>query len=608
MKRNYARLLAVTAIITLGICFVCGLGVLGPKIRSTFDAQLRAQDVVDVIVKAQTESGLPDTLIDDLNALDCVEKTQPLTMLETEGDETAERFYFMPVADMPFNRLALSEGAFPTEAGQCVVERASDTIQARAIGDVCTLSVDTPIGTQTFEFTVTGIVVNPLFFTRDGDSSLQNEKPLSTVAYTALESFRDISPIAAMLANNLPVTDLYVRVTDAQTQSTFSDGYASTVSKAVERMKAVSDEPAYLTLEENKSTAFLDAITDKIDVITMLFPIFFILVTALVVLTTMTRLVEEERAAIGCCRTLGYSEARIAFKYLLYALLCCCVGIILGNAIGAYLLPSVICPAFNIVFFLPPLTGAPDLTLGLLSSAAMLVAVLAVTGYAVHRSLNEKPAMLLKPKAPKPGKKIFLEHIPLLWKHMAFKYKSMFRNVFRYVGRLLMVVISVAGSTALMLAGFGLHNVANIGSMVISGIVVEGVGDSIRPIAAVIIVFAALLCILVVYNLTNMDISERRREIATLKVLGYNDLEVCGYVYRETLLMAFFGILLGLPLGVGLLWFVFYLLDFGSLLDVRWYSYLFSVAVELVAIVCVDLLLYPKIRKEDMNTSLKAVE
>lgn len=608
MKRNATRLLAVTAIITLGICFVCGLGVLGPKIRSTFDAQLRAHDVVDVIVKAKSESGLSDTLIDELATLDCVENTQPLTMLEIEDEETAERFYFMPVADMPFNRLQLLEGDFPTEAGQCIVERASDTVHSRSIGDVRTLSVDTPIGTQTFEFTVTGIVANPLFFTRNGDSSLQNEKPLSSIAYTTLESFRDISPIAAMLANNLPVTDLYVRVTDAQKQSVFSDGYAATVSKAVERMQAVSDEPAYLTLEENKSTAFLDAITEKIDIITMLFPIFFILVTALVVLTTMTRLVEEERAAIGCCRTLGYSEARIAFKYLLYALLCCCVGIIVGNAIGAYLLPSVICPAFNIVFFLPPLTGAPNLSLGLISSAAMLVAVLSVTGYAVHHSLNEKPAMLLKPKAPKPGKKIFLEHIPLLWKHMAFKYKSMFRNVFRYVGRLLMVVVSVAGSTALMLAGFGLHNVANIGSMVISGIVVEGIGDSIRPIAAVIIVFAALLCILVVYNLTNMDISERRREVATLKVLGYNDLEVCGYVYRETLLMAFFGILLGLPLGAGILRFVFYLLDFGSMLDVQWYSYLLSAAIELIAIVCVDLLLYPKIRREDMNTSLKAVE
>ena len=121
MKRNATRLLAATAIITLGICFVCGLGVLGPKIRSTFDAQLRAHDVVDVIVKAKSESGLSDTLIDELATLDCAENIQPLTMLEIEGEETAERFYFMPVADMPFNRLQLLEGDFPTEAGQCVV-------------------------------------------------------------------------------------------------------------------------------------------------------------------------------------------------------------------------------------------------------------------------------------------------------------------------------------------------------------------------------------------------------------------------------------------------------------------------------------------------------
>lgn len=603
IKRNFARFIAVTAIITLGICFVCGLGTLSPKVLDTFDAKMKEHAVADVLVKAQSESGLSDAYIDDIAALECVEDVQAFTMLETEyeDDGVAERFYILPVAEPALNRLELLEGDFPADKQkQCVVERASDTIAEVSIGDTCKLTFTTPYGERTFEYTVSGIVANPLFFTRDGEHSLQNDLPLRKIVYIDPADF----PLAAML----PATDVYVRVRNAQSHGVFDKPYRNAVTAAVEQMKTISDEHVYLTLEENKSTAFLKGVADKIDIITLLFPIFFILVTALVVLTTMSRLISEERSAIGCYRTLGYSDGRIIFKYLLFALVCCAIGIVVGNAIGAYLLPSVICPAFDIVFFLPPLTGVPRMTMGLISSAAMLAAVLGVTAYTASKELREKPAMLLKPKAPKAGKKIFLERIPWIWNRLSFKFKSMFRNVFRYVGRLLMIVISVAGSTALILAGFGLHDIAKTGTMTIQGIVVEGIGDSIKPIAAIIILFAAALSVLVIYNLTNMDISERKREIATLKVLGYYNIEVSGYVYREILLMAGFGIILGIPLGAGILAFVFHLLDFGSMLDVHWFSYIAAALVELATIACVDLLLTPKICRNDMNESLKAVE
>lgn len=167
-----------------------------------------------------------------------------------------------------------------------------------------------------------------------------------------------------------------------------------------------------------------------------------------------------------------------------------------------------------------------------------------------------------------------------------------------------MTVVSVAGSTALVLAGFGLRDVSlneDVG-------ILAGFADTFALISMVIILFAAALCVLVIYNLTNMNISERKREIATLKVLGYRDSEVSGYIYREVLIMAVFGIIIGLPLGFGLLYFVFGYLDFGSVSMVKWYSYLISAILVLVFVGFVDLLLFRKIRKVDMNDSLKTLE
>lgn len=629
VKSNFARFLAITAIITIGVSFVSGLGALSPKVRSTFDNSLRTHNVADIIVKAQTADGLSKGTQADIAAAPCVADTVAFSMLEFDKGDTAERCYVLPAFDTTVNKPELLEGEFPTASGQCVVERSSDTIAETAIGDAVTITltneypiigkVEIPI-----ELTVVGIVANPLFFCRDGDASIQfytdpdddtTGKPLDRILYTGQLKIPDTVnlPFPNLSRDlTLPVTDLYVRVKDAQNGSIFGAAYKQTVKNAVTDLQAITgsgeNDPVYLTLDDNKSTAFLDGIAEKVDVITLFFPVFFILVTALVVLTTMSRLIEEERAAVGCYRSLGVSDGKIAFKYLLFAATCCLIGMAIGNVVGAYLLPAVVCPAFNIVFFLPKLVGAPRMTLGLISSAAMLVAVLGVTGYTVWRSLSEKPAALLKPKAPKAGKKIFLERIPFLWNRLSFKFKSMFRNVFRYVGRLLMVVISVAGSTALVFAGFGLRDVAATDSMRIGAMIVTGIGDSIKPIAHIIIIFAAALCILVIYNLTNMDIGERRREIATLKVLGYNNLEVNGYVYREIFLMTFFGICIGLPLGVGILAFIFHSLDFGALSDIGWYSYLLSAAVELVSVLCVDLLLSPKICRDDMNESLKAVE
>lgn len=187
---------------------------------------------------------------------------------------------------------------------------------------------------------------------------------------------------------------------------------------------------------------------------------------------------------------------------------------------------------------------------------------------------------------------------------MSFKYKASIRNIFRYKKHLAMTVVSVAGSTAIAFAGFGLFNAADSES----GGSFAGFQDSLRPISVVIIIFALLLCVFVIYNLTNLNIGERQREIATLGVLGYRRGEILGYIYREIMMMACAGALFGVGLGCFLLWAVFGYLEFGSLADVQWYSYIVSFALIILFTGITDLILSPEILGIDMTASLKSVD
>ena len=358
-----------------------------------------------------------------------------------------------------------------------------------------------------------------------------------------------------------------------------------------------------LTLQENKSVATAESYCEKVSVIAAVFPMFFILVAALVVMTAMTRMIEEERAIIGCLRSLGAGDGKILFKYLFMAAVCCLVAAALGFALGLTALPAAILLAFDTVFFLPAAAGALHPLMGIVSAAAMFAVVLAVTAGVCKGRLREQPAQLLVPRAPKPGKRILLERVRFVWDRLSFKYKSSIRNIFRYKKHLVMTVVSVAGSTALAFAGFGLWNV----SEAVDGGTFAGFQDSLKPISFVVIAFALLLCVFVIYNLTNMNIGERKREIATLAVLGYRGREILGYIYREIMMMAA-GAALGVGLGCALVQCVLVYLDFGSLADVQRYSYLASFFLVLLFAGVTDLLLSRKILRIDMAESLKANE
>ena len=594
----------------------------------------------------------------------------------------------------------------------------------------------------------------------------------------------------------------------AEVEKQLADGQAKIdeAQKKIDELK----EPDVYVLDRTKEigVAAYQADSERINDIANVFPLMFFLVAALVSLTSMTRMVSEERTLIGVHKALGYSTVQIATKYLLYALSASLLGAVIGIACLSQVLPGVIVSAYGSIYTIPN-GGAPypiQLDSALLSGLSGIGITLLSTMAAVLSSLKEEPSSLMLPKAPKAGSKILLERVEPLWSRLSFSWKVTIRNLVRYKRRLIMTLVGIAGCTALLLVAFGLRdsisdiidnqwpaishydyivgmtsdvseeeadqinaelnqvgatNIHRItrenvllesptqkaGSLTrttimtssslqdmaglatlrnrLSGQAIElgedsvviteklakrlgvGVGDTIKVYAqdrignasgepstltitgvaenyvgsylyvgpsawrslgiqddatdgwyatlpedqttrdafgeklinqagvatvddvneaihtykeslavvnrvvAILIVAAALLAFIVLYNLTNINIEERIREIASLKVLGFTRHEVDAYVFREIALLAVFGALFGLVLGTYLEGFVVQtaeidLVMFGRAIHAP--SYWFAFGLTLVFSLLVYVAMRPKLKNIDMVESLKSVE
>ena len=215
--------------------------------------------------------------------------------------------------------------------------------------------------------------------------------------------------------------------------------------------------------DDNVSFSSYDSNAQRIANIATVFPVFFFLVAALVALTTMTRMVEEERLQIGTMKALGYSRGKIAAKYLLYALAASLAGSAVGMVIGMQLFPSIILNAYNIMYDLPVLKTPFNTLFGAIATGTAVACTLLATLNACWAELREQPASLMLPKAPKAGKRILLEHIRPVWRRMRFTHKVTARNLFLYKKRFFMTVVGIAGCTALLVTGFGVRDsISNI--------------------------------------------------------------------------------------------------------------------------------------------------
>ncbi len=554
------------------------------------------------------------------------------------------------------------------------------------------------------------------------------------------------------------------------------------------------ERPSVYVLDREMNTGYVGFENDSAIVagIAKVFPLFFFLIAALVCMTTMTRMVEEQRTQIGTLKAIGYSDTAIATKFISYAASAAGIGCLIGFFGGIKLFPWVIWQAYGMLYGFASILYVVDWNLlGVLFASSML-GLSGVTYLTCRAELRLMPAELMRPKAPKEGKRVFLERIPFLWNRLSFMKKISFRNVFRYTKRLIMMVLGIGGCMALLMTGFGIRdsiaNIAddqfdrimlydyavlfdepkdaaqqqtfqkdtanllsrsvfvttdtlkvntrdgakttnviatgdpNIGELMnlhtlsqepllfptdggvliseklaqISGasaggtihvtlddarevdLTVNGVFEnfvynyvlmspatyetlyghaseydtvfanaagadkhaaaasllddygasnvtvtedirnrvdsmmtSLNLVIFAVIISAGALAFVVLFNLSNINITERIREIATIKVLGFYAPEVVAYVFRENLVLTLLGALAGMPMGVWLHAFVMSQLNFDMVnfhAVIKPISYLFSVALTFVFAFCVDIIMRPKLEKINMVESLKAIE
>ncbi len=244
----------------------------------------------------------------------------------------------------------------------------------------------------------------------------------------------------------------------AEAEQKLAEGLAQ-LNDAEEQVSQIKKGEWYV-LDRTTTMSFVTfaQYADRMDAIARVFPVFFFLVAALVATTTMTRMVDENRLQMGTLKALGYSNYRIAGKYLFYAMLASVLGSIVGMVVGFVVFPVIIWNAYQMVFTLPTFTlhFYPGMAAASLGISAAVIGF--ATWFACRSSLAEKTAALLLPRAPVAGKRILLERITPLWQHMSFSQKTTARNLFRYKKRFFMTILGVAGCTALLLIGFGIQD------------------------------------------------------------------------------------------------------------------------------------------------------
>ena len=571
------------------------------------------------------------------------------------------------------------------------------------------------------------------------------------------------------------------------------------IKDAKKQIKKI-EKPTLYILDRDSHQSFVEyeGCANSIDALAKIFPVFFFAVAALVCLTTMTRMVDEQRINIGTLKGLGYKTSQISKKYILYALIACLTGSILGLAIGFSVFPTVIFFAYGMMYSIENIVYVFSIPIAIGITSLALIIIILSAYMACSKELKETPAILMRPKAPKGGKRILLERVPFIWNRFSFISKVTVRNIFRYKKRFLMTVLGIAGCTALILTGFGIKdsiemiltgqygtlfkydmslviqsdmtdkqiyelrkNLSDIdeinkyeffsyenGDIKVNntkkeitivvpenlekmdkfihlqdrktqnpielnnkGIVLTekiardlGVkaGDEIELINSddkkakikvshitenyishyayispenyiklfekdldfnrvigilnnpsvkiedklskklfdietidgitfntasketfhntiknlnyvvlIMIISAGALAFVVLYNLTNVNISERIREIATIKVLGFYDKEVSAYIYRENIILTIIGTVVGLGLGTILHKFIMVTVEiqsmmFGRVIDMS--SYFIAAVLTIVLSLFVNLAMFYKLRNVKMVESLKSVD
>lgn len=576
-KKHMTKMFSISFIILISIGLISGVAAVPSRVNDSITEYYKDKNVSDLLIKSTRTMGFTLDEVNDIKDLYKNDDIMLSTSFDIEEDDEVTRYQYLDFDNININKLELLKGRYPKNEEEVLVEELTSTKKEYDLDDTITYNNIT--------YTVVGIVKNPYYFQKLEEPSYIEDKDLTGIVYLNKNDY-------------LPVNDIYISFENKDNLNNMDDSYKKIKNKEKEKIELSIDDVTVLSLYENVSFNKLFTVTEKINIIAFVLLIGFICVSALVVLSTMSRLIEEERTVIACLETLGYSDHIITLRYVLFAFISTIIGGFLSYFVGLFI-TDVIYYNFYAMFRMPQMTDKVVNIYYFITLFILVISTLIVTIYTSYNMTRVLPAYIFKKKSPKKGKKTLLERIPFIWNNLSFKYKSSLRNLLRYKKHFFMTVIAILGSTILVFLGIGLFSYS---------LHDELLGDALTFICALILVFAALLTVVVIYTLTNINISERYKEIATLMVLGYYNKEVTGYIYREIYIMCLIGIIVGLPLGHICLDGLFKLLDFGSMKDVGVYVYLITPVMIIMFTVIITLALRKKITNIKLNQALKEVD
>ena len=793
IKSSYKTFISLMCISLLGVGFFVGIKTTAPDMIYTFDNYYDDLNVYDV--KITSTVGFSDNNIEEIKKIKEIKNTTLVynkdRIIKINDSEFALKF--IEITD-DINKIEIIDGRKPKNKDEIVVEENLLIENNLNIGDY--------IDYNNQNLILVGTVKSPLYFSVYRDSTTIGNGKIDYYAYSTSDFF-----------NESDNSDLYIVVEGCKNLITNSDEYNKKIDNVVNKIKNIKYNEEEERFEELRTFGLLNerdlvkwyvfsrddnyaysnfiSSATNIKKIGNVFPIVFYVIAILISLISMTRMVEDDRSEVGTLKSLGFSSLKIVNKYLIYALSATIVGGIIGIFIGVNTIPVIIWDIYKVMFDLPSLIITYDLNYIILGLAITTLCITAATLNSTYKMLKEEPANLMRPKAPKSGKRVLLERIGLIWNHLNFSNKITVRNIFRYKSRVLAMIFGITGCTALILAGFGLkdsikditdkqykdifkydmivtvngtsanslkkqlNNNKNINLIALTKIdsvtvnkkdkeydattiisgddnfnkliklkqtnsdkeitlkddkivisaklskllnvkkgskvilkkdnkeysfviqeitenyfehyvymtkntyekyfeefdnnslliktndlndkeeqelqelinnlsyganitntseIVDTLNDTIKSLDSVVfilIVSSAMLAFVVLYNLANINIIERKREIATLKVLGFYDYEVDSYIIKETIILTIIGIILGLISGLYLCYFIISSCETDNLMflrNIEVSSYVISTIITISFTLLVNVLTHFNLKKIDMIDSLKNVE
>ncbi len=486
--RSPARFCSIAAISFIAVAFFAGVRAAAPDMKLTVDQYLdesrtadlsllsasgfTAEDVRAVAGTQGVESVMAGISQDVM--MDYGESTQAniklLSMpLAVEGDLwtdrpaalSLDRYGYDGEADW-LGRPTVVAGRLPQQRGEIALDHRF--AQGRGIEVGTRVVCATSSGSR--EMVVSGLVDSPYYIGLDRGSSRVGAGSSQGFAYAMGDDIASLAtrmPLATLLTTTY--TQLWVKVEGAAELNGFASEYENYLEPVTERLEALGEaragEDSWYVLDRGGFSADIESYqqnADRVAAIGVAFPIIFFVVAILVSLTTMTRMVEEQRTQMGTYKALGYSAGSIAGKYLAYAAGAAVIGGVAGLFLGFWLFPTIIASVYGIMYTLPALLTPFHHGLALQSMAAVLLCVVGGTWAACGTAMRAEPAVLMRPKAPPMGKRVLLERVTPLWKRLSFHGKVTARNLFRYKKRFFMSVLGIAGSCALIMTGFGLRD------------------------------------------------------------------------------------------------------------------------------------------------------